>query len=336
MNNWLVNYFGFSKRQYLGIYALLVLLIVMAIFPSLHTRFQTARSESISTSDEREIHAFLASMDKRNVDYAKGKQMEDFSIPLENIAYFEFDPNTLSQKQGLSLGLSEKQVRMIQNYVAKGGRFYKEEDFAKIYAISSQDYARLAPYIRIPEGENKRFPVKEYDRKSSSYGTEGNGKSGRDARSENKGRANLNFSLKHPKEAPSVIIELNSTDSVELQQLRGIGPVFASRIVKFRDGLGGFHDVSQLLQVYGMDEERFEGIRKQLLVDRSLLRKININSVSYEQLSKHRLISYKQANAIIQYRKQHGDFVTINDLSKIAILNEDFLLKIAPYINFSE
>jgi DNA uptake protein ComE-like DNA-binding protein len=120
-----------------------------------------------------------------------------------------------------------------------------------------------------------------------------------------------------------------------LQDLRGIGPVFASRIVRFRDNLGGFYDVSQLLSVYGMDEERFEGIKDHVFVDTLLLRKINVNKADFELLRKHPLISPKQANAIVHYRKQHGEFVRISDLLKIALLDEDFLIKIAPYLTFS-
>lgn len=84
-----------------------------------------------------------------------------------------------------------------------------------------------------------------------------------------------------------------------------------------------------------MDEERFEGIKDYVFVDTLLLRKINVNEADYELLRKHSLISSKQANAIVHYRKQHGDFATINDLLKIALLDEDFLLKIAPYLMVS-
>ena len=65
---------------------------------------------------------------------------------------FKFDPNNLPAEKWQQLGLSEKQVATIKNYEAKGGRFYKKEDVAKIYAITADDYKRLASYIDIPEG----------------------------------------------------------------------------------------------------------------------------------------------------------------------------------------
>ena len=42
------------------------------------------------------------------------------------------------------------------------------------------------------------------------------------------------------------VVELNSADSTTLRRVPGIGPVFASRIVRFRSLLGGFYTVSQL------------------------------------------------------------------------------------------
>src|SRR5690606_21708752 len=133
-----------------------------------------------------------------------------------------------------------------------------------------------------------------------------------------------------------IFIELNKTDSIELQQLRGIGPVFASRIVRFRDLLGGFYDKSQLLQVYGMDEERYLAIKDFVHADKALVQKININAADYQSLVKHPFVSPKQANVIVQYRIQHGNYTDTADLLKIATLDEEFLRKIAPYLTVND
>lgn len=71
---------------------------------------------------------------------------------LANPVLFKFDPNNLPAEKWQQLGLSGKQITTIKNYETKGGRFYKKEDVAKIYAITADDYKRLAPYIDIPEG----------------------------------------------------------------------------------------------------------------------------------------------------------------------------------------
>ena len=48
------------------------------------------------------------------------------------VVYFEFDPNNIGQKEWQKLGFSIKQIRVINNYVSKGGKFYKKEEGASI------------------------------------------------------------------------------------------------------------------------------------------------------------------------------------------------------------
>lgn len=309
MKNWLERYFGFTQGEIRGLCVFILVMGVLMVFPTVFSWMKPNENEFITVKDEKEIHEFLDAIQFKQEEGSSYSFLPNDSQP--DIDYFEFNPNELHLQEGIRLGLTERQIRMIQNYVSKGGIFYKKEDFEKIYAITREDYERLAPYISIPKVENS---------KSSST-------------------APKNFiqaeRIKKEEKIEQLYIELNSTDSIALQSLRGIGPVFASRIVRFRDNLGGFHDVSQLLSVYGMDEERFKGIVNHILVDTLLIKKFNINTVDYEQLRKHSLIGSKRANAIVHYRKQHGDFKTISDLLKIALINEDFLLKIAPYLTVS-
>jgi competence ComEA-like helix-hairpin-helix protein len=309
MKVWLEKYFGFTQKEIRGLFVLTLLIGILIVFPTMLSWIKTDGKDSITAIQEKEIYDFLNS-----VEYVQEKKTDLPILPQieSSIDYFEFNPNAMSIQEGIRLGLTERQVQMIQNYVKKGGFFAKKEDFKKIYAITEMDFERLSPYISIPEIENK-----------TSYSS------------------HISTDTLKPKPivttqaVANISIELNSTDSLELQNLRGIGPVFASRIIRFRDNLGGFHDISQLLSVYGMDEERFEGIKDHISVDSLLMRKININDADYELLRKHSLISSKQANAIVHYRKQHGAFASINDLLKIALIDEDFLLKIAPYLTFS-
>lgn len=166
-------------------------------------------------------------------------------------------------------------------------------------------------------------------------GRQSNNRVGEDVSGAQPPKSNTKREWKSERPVERLFIELNRTDSIELQQLRGIGPVFASRIVRFRDLLGGFYDKSQLLQVYGMDEVRYSAIMEFVHVDKALIKKININTADYQTLVKHPFISPKQANVVVQYRTQHGNYANTDDLLKIATLDEDFLRKIAPYLTVS-
>jgi DNA uptake protein ComE-like DNA-binding protein len=216
--------------------------------------------------------------------------------------YFMFNPNGLSSNLWSKLGLTEKQIHVIQNFEAKGGRFYEKGDLRKIYSISEADYTRLEPYIVIPE--NKRDLAFKSAKKKQEYKRE------------------------------FIIIELNSADSAQLESLPGIGPAFASRIIKYRTRLGGFYNREQLREVYGLDSLKYETLKDQVKVNEGLITKIHINSATFEELKRFPYLTYKQMNVIIQYRKQHGYYKSITDLSSIVILNEDILRKIAPYLVF--
>src|SRR5260221_14558473 len=62
---------------------------------------------------------------------------------------FFFDPNTISTEAWKKLGLKDKTIHTIQNYLSKGGHFKKPEDLQRVYGMHANEYERLAPFIRI-------------------------------------------------------------------------------------------------------------------------------------------------------------------------------------------
>lgn len=129
-------------------------------------------------------------------------------------------------------------------------------------------------------------------------------------------------------------IELNSADSARLTMLDGIGPSFAARIIRYRNRLGGFYNKEQLKEIYGLDSVMFDGLAGQVTVNPRLVTAIDINSVSFNQLRLFPYLTYNQVNAIVQYRTQHGKYSSIADMKNIAILDEQTLQKITPYLSF--
>jgi competence ComEA-like helix-hairpin-helix protein len=130
------------------------------------------------------------------------------------------------------------------------------------------------------------------------------------------------------------VIELNTADSAALTAVSGIGPAFATRIIYYRERLGGFITKEQLKEVFGMDELKYKEISSQLRVNSKRIRKININTITFDKLRLMPYLNYKQVNAIIEYRKQHGDYTAMADLQNIAILDAVILRKIEPYLVF--
>lgn len=301
------DYFNFSKKELNGILVLCLLIGFILILPGIAGHFKKPESYDFTVFDA-EMKQFLASakgIDREKKFTLRGDVKEKQVQP----AYFYFDPNGLSESSWHKLGLSARQVKVIKNYESKGGKFYQKKDLEKMYSLSSEEYKHLEPYIRI---RNQR--TANANGSSYKYNKTGN-----------------TFSRRSPSRE---LVEINEADSASLETIRGIGPAFASRIVKYRNRLGGFYRKEQLMEVYGLDSALFERIESQVLVNTSAIRTININTATFEEIKRHPYLSYKQMNAILQYRKQHGNFESIDDLKKIAIMNEEILRKIEPYLTY--
>lgn len=281
-----------SKQEFNGILVLIGLLLFVIALPWAYSILSPNNFVQHTTSIDKEIAQFyqqdsvLAPIKTNITHHPKVKD-----------ALFPFNPNTLSSSDWLKLGLKSYQIQNIMRYLAKGGKFYKKVDLAKIYGLSHKEYERLAPYIVIPE---------TYTR--------------------------VNRIPKQPENKP--LVELNSADSIQLCEMKGIGPVLASRILKYRVKIGGFYSKEQLLEVYGIDSLKYTVLSSQISLNTALIKKYRINTASFEALKPMPYLSYKQKNAIINYRTQHGSFKTENDLIPIILLPKPLLNKIKPYLVF--
>jgi DNA uptake protein ComE-like DNA-binding protein len=125
-------------------------------------------------------------------------------------------------------------------------------------------------------------------------------------------------------------IDLNTADTTELMQLRGIGPTFAKRIVKYRDMLGGYFSKEQLLEVYGFDSLKYEMVKDEVYANDSAIVKINLNKAALKDMTKHVYIDWKLANAIIKHRFRKP-FENVDELREVYLVNDSLFRKLAPY-----
>ena len=136
---------------------------------------------------------------------------------------------------------------------------------------------------------------------------------------------------KENKVAKIEIKDLNTATAEELQVVRGIGPAYSERIVKYRNLLGGYADTTQLKEVYGLEPETINELTKHFQIQ-SEVNAIEINSDSLKVLAKHPYISYDLARIILNYRQQHGDFKAPIELRKIKAIDERTFLRLKPYL----
>ncbi len=308
------RYAGFSRAERYGIAGLcgciLLVLIVRLCLP------HWVKHQAPDTSAyENEIALFRQAVD--SVQAAKSiASVEPTDAGRLTAELFYFDPNTATDKDWERLGMTSRQIRTIRNYQAKGGHFRKKEDVGKLYTVSVTQYKLLEPYILIageassskkqPEKQPETVPAKE------------------------------NAPVADIPARTLVHIDLNVADSSELTRLSGIGPVLASRIVKYRNRIGGFADAAQLSEVYGIKPELVEKLTPQLSADRSLIRKIAINTATFKDLVSHPYIGEQQTKGILNYKKLQGRINGLDELVRNNILTREEADKIEPYISFGE
>ena len=129
-----------------------------------------------------------------------------------------------------------------------------------------------------------------------------------------------------------IVLDINLADSAAWVALPGIGPTLASRIIAYRNKLGGFLETAQLCEVYGFKEDLLYDLKDRLVLENTANVKMNLNQVDYATLAKHPYFKFTLSKAIINYRKQHGNFKSLDDLKNIKLVNDSIFQKIATYL----
>lgn len=128
-------------------------------------------------------------------------------------------------------------------------------------------------------------------------------------------------------------ININTSSKEELMKARGIGPAFSNRIVEYREKLGGFLNINQLEEVYGIDKEWINKYGYQFFYNPNHINKIKINSIEFKALLKHPYFSYSEVKRIISYRDMHGKFSTLEQIRDNNLINPEQYRKIVPYLS---
>jgi DNA uptake protein ComE-like DNA-binding protein len=309
MRQFIRDYFTFNKRERNGIVVLSIIIVLELLYLAFSNKF--LKPEAIDfTAFEKEIQQIEAASQNKRITFAKNNDtlnVHEMSLNKEvsDVRYFKFNPNNLSEQSWQQLGLSEKQIRVIKNYEAKGGKFFTKQDVKKMYCISADQYAELEAFIDIPEKKSKS----EISTSSTKITPE---------------KSVL-------KNRHSEVIELNTADSIQLVQLKGIGAFYAKAIIKLRNSLGGFVTKNQLLELWKFDESKLKLIEENISVDASKVKKRNINTLTSKEL-KHPYLQWNQVNAIVNYKNKHGNYHSVEEIKNTDVIDEETYLKISPYL----
>ncbi|KOF01703.1 hypothetical protein OB69_15215 [Roseivirga seohaensis subsp. aquiponti] len=307
------NYFGFSKTQTNGFMVLTPLMFVLLFVPGIY-RNVTEIEYNEFDSDKRQLDS-LVGLWRNNMKPSLEKKV----LPDVNIRLTFFEPNTATQEELMGVGLDQRLASRIYNYRTAGGSFKVKSDLKRIYGFPDSLYQVLEKYIQLPDelpqpkvkvAQPSEKPVK---RERKLYSVE----------------------KESALELESFILDINKADSLELQKLRGIGPAYSSRIVKFRQLLGGFSSIDQVKEVFGITDSLYQSIAPQLRVDEAYQPvQININTATFKEINAHPYISYEQTKEIMNTKSKYGKFRSAEDLKRLSLFDSIQIVKLIPYLQF--
>jgi DNA uptake protein ComE-like DNA-binding protein len=223
------DYFSFSRRERIAVFILFGLIVLIFLLPYVWPKKQP----------EQIVFKALPLADSANDLAEANKQSADTATisqapkAVAETALFYFDPNTLNEEGFKKLGLNTKLINTIVHYRNKGGHFNKPADLGKVYGLSKADAERLMPYVQI---EKKQQAVAEPVTASSKTTRQ---------------------------------IDINTATVDDWKALPGIGDVLANRIVKFRNSMHGFKDVSDIKRTYGLKDSTYQIILPYLILSPS-------------------------------------------------------------------
>jgi competence ComEA-like helix-hairpin-helix protein len=316
-DKFVTDYLSFSRRDRIAIIVIITLIGIVIILP------KTVQVNSKIQSNKGKDTAWIAAMKSLEIKQNENANINNYDYENDNTYQYDrrtghinpgtseelfyFDPNTLSTEGWRKLGLRDKTIQTIQNYLAKGGKFNKPEDLKKIYGLFTDEFERLAPYIRIAETGVSYQNMDDLTINKPS--------------ATNKSKYN--------------VIDVNAADTTAFISLPGIGSKLAARIVNFREKLGGFYSIEQVAETFGLPDSTFDRIKQYLKLEKISVKKININTASLEELKSHPYIKYSIANPVVAYRNQHGPFQKIEELKKVMVITEEVYTKILPYLSLN-
>ncbi|MES2761400.1 MAG: helix-hairpin-helix domain-containing protein [Bacteroidota bacterium] len=297
IRSYLFNFFHFNKQERNGVFVLCLIIVVLFVIRLLMPWMSRDKNHVQLTKVNVDAFEVTVENDKKPTEELKHNM-------LVSVQRFVFNPNTVTEEDAQKLGFSKKLSATLVNFRNRGGKFFKTEDLKKLYGLSPELYQELESYILIPQKEYKRDSA--FANKPHAY-------------------EKKNFTRE--------LVEINTADSLSIVYLKGIGPGFTKRIIKYRSMLGGFHSINQLMEVYGMTDSLYLSLSSQIKLDANALIKIPINAIDFNSLRKHPYFNFQSAQAVINFRSKHGK-LTENDLRGLGVFSDEKLRLILPYLNY--
>ena len=262
-----------------------------------------------------------------------------YAVPETPLESFPFDPNTADSTTLLRLGLAPWQVKAIYNYRAKHGRYHTAEDFKRLPGMTLELWERLGKYVAIdkkyryldvPPVSRTRSSTSSVPEKKTQTETTPQTKPSDSIMQPDEDSIRVDTTRYPVKFKEKTLVDINAADTNLLKKIPNIGSYRAREIVSYRQRLGGYTEVNQVMEACEMPDEVLEWFSLVPVPVKTL----NVNSLSVRQLMRHPYLSFYQAREIVAYRKEHGPIKQIEELATLDKFSSSDIERLRPYLIF--
>ncbi|PQJ81228.1 ComEA family DNA-binding protein [Polaribacter glomeratus] len=273
------SHFWYNKSQRNGIFFLIffILLLQVIIFSDVFS------SDEIIDINKPEIVAF-----QTQIDSLKAVEIENRKPKI-----YPFNPNYITDYKGEQLGMSLAEIDRLLAFRSTNKFINSKDEFQQVTKVSDSLLAKIAPYFKFPDwvvNQNNANP-----RKQSFY----------------KNNDILNAVARST-------TDINKATAADFKTINGIGFAFSERIIQYRSKLQGFTFENQLYEVWGLDKIVADKVLSTFkIVDRPIIKKVNVNTVTFKDLLKNPYINYELCKKIFNYRDEVAELQDISELKNI-------------------
>jgi competence ComEA-like helix-hairpin-helix protein len=329
---WIRRYMGYSRGEAKGMVGLLALMLAAIIAPIV---LRPAAPVYLPEADQKGLNQLAAQLKEHRTaeqGYATRFPKREYERnggsrypKVAQVQLAPFDPNALTAEGWEARGVPHFVAARITKYREAAGGFKAKAQVKKMYGLEDSVYQRLAPFMQLPDEAPKRGERPDYA--ASKPGPDGKYPPFAAA-----GSTPGKFPSKPRNLQP---FDLNTADTTQLMQIRGIGAGRAKWVVRYRNQLGGYLREDQLDEVFVLRDapDLRDSLKKYTFVATGFAPNlVNVNTASFDELYLHPYIGKPRARLIVAYRQQHGLYKRVEDLKQIPVLKPEDWEKMRPYV----
>ncbi len=291
------SHFWYNKSQRNGIFFLIILILLLQGF----VFFDVFSSDEIIDTNKSKISAFQS-----QIDSLKAMEIENRKPKI-----YPFNPNYITDYKGEQLGMSLAEIDRLLTFRKTNKFINSQDEFQQVTKVSDSLLSAIAPYFKFPDW------VADQKQNNSSF---------------NKQSRYKNSVISSAVKRSST--DINKATAADFKTISGIGVVFSERIIQYRSKLQGFTFENQLYEVWGLDKEVANKVLSIFkIVDKPIIKKVNVNTVTFKELLKNPYIDYELCKKIFNYRDEVAELQRILELKNIKDFPLDKYDRIVLYLS---